>query len=228
MNHLILLHGALGSAAQLLPLKELMDDYFKVHLFNLSGHGGDIPRDPFCMELFSNDVIGYMDGNRIEKADVFGYSMGGYVALWLARFFPGRIKKICTLATKFDWSVESAIKEVSMLNPLKIQQKLPQFAQTLHHRHAPADWKIIMQMTGEMMIDLANHPLQENDFKQIQNPVMVCIGDKDKMVSVTESENVVQQLSNATLKILAETPHPLESLNLQNLKTLLTRFFYPV
>src|SRR5688572_24423855 len=152
-----------------------MEDNFKVHLINFSGHGGEITDKSFDMDLFSKNVIDYLDRNQIEKADVFGYSMGGYVALWIARFFPLCIDRISTLATKFDWSQESAAREVSMLNPEKIQEKLPQFAQSLQERHAPADWKIIMKKTSEMMIGLAKKPLKESDFNQIRNPVLVCI-----------------------------------------------------
>jgi len=225
MRHLILLHGALGSSGQLIPLKKILENNFSVHLINFSGHGGETPDESFDMDLFSGDVTRYLEKNKIEKADVFGYSMGGYVALWMARYFPGRLGRICTLATKFDWSPESAEREVSMLNPDKIQEKLPGFARTLEERHAPADWKIIMQMTADMMPGLAKKPLQDNDFKQIQNPVMVCIGEKDKMVSVAESEHVVTQLGNATLKVLEDTPHPLESVNLEKMRILLTRFY---
>ena len=40
MQHLILLHGALGSKEQLQPLATTLQNTFHVHSFNFSGHGG--------------------------------------------------------------------------------------------------------------------------------------------------------------------------------------------
>ena len=47
----------------------------------------------------------------ITRADIFGYSMGGYVALHAARRHPERIGSIMTLGTKFAWDTPTAEKE---------------------------------------------------------------------------------------------------------------------
>ena len=54
--------------------------------------------------------------------------MGGYVALQLANKHPKYVQKIITLGTKFAWDKETAAKEVKMLNPEKIEEKIPAFA----------------------------------------------------------------------------------------------------
>jgi pimeloyl-ACP methyl ester carboxylesterase len=51
--------------------------------------------------------------------------MGGYVALKTAVLHPGRIEAIVTLGTKFHWDPENASNEVRMLNPEKIEEKVP-------------------------------------------------------------------------------------------------------
>jgi esterase/lipase len=38
---LLLLHGALGSEKELIPLKKLLTETFDVRSFNFSGHGGE-------------------------------------------------------------------------------------------------------------------------------------------------------------------------------------------
>ena len=76
-----------------------------------------------------------MNENYIQTIDIFGYSMGGYVALWLARFYPDRVGKIFTLGTKLKWNDEEAEKEIKMLNPEKVELKVPAFAQQLAERH---------------------------------------------------------------------------------------------
>ncbi|RPI14116.1 MAG: alpha/beta hydrolase, partial [Ignavibacteriae bacterium] len=74
MNDLLLLHGALGTKFQFNELKNVLNDHFKVHSINFSGHGGEpIPGEPFSMELFACDVLKWMDANRIDKINIFGH-----------------------------------------------------------------------------------------------------------------------------------------------------------
>jgi pimeloyl-ACP methyl ester carboxylesterase len=128
---ILLLHGAIGAASQLLPLKALLTKSYKVHTLDFTGHGGKpFGNEPFSIKLFADDVISYMDEHQISKVNILGYSMGGYVGMYIAKHHPERIDKIITLATKYNWNETIAAKEVQMLNPEKIAQKLPAFAET--------------------------------------------------------------------------------------------------
>jgi len=85
MQPIILLHGALGSANQLQPLAEALESNFEVHTFNFSGHGGrPFGNKQFSISLFSEQINEYMQVSGISRAPVFGYSMGGYAAMYLA------------------------------------------------------------------------------------------------------------------------------------------------
>ena len=65
---------------------------------NFSGHGGrPIPKEHFSIEMFAGDVIKFMDSAGIDSINIFGYSMGGYTAVYLARHHPERVKKIFRL-----------------------------------------------------------------------------------------------------------------------------------
>src|SRR4249920_759545 len=132
MKRLLLLHGALGAREQFGDLAGKLKDSFEVHTINFTGHGGgDIPGIPFSMEMFREDIISYLDKNNISEIDIFGYSMGGYAALHTAVNSPGKIKKIFTLATKFEWTPQTAEREVKMLDAEKIKAKVPKFADEL-------------------------------------------------------------------------------------------------
>ena len=61
------------------------------------------------------------------------------------------INSIVTFGTKFNWSKEAAAKEVKMLNPEVIEEKVPKFAQMLKDTHAPNDWKTLLHKTAAMM-----------------------------------------------------------------------------
>lgn len=229
MSHpLLLLHGAIGSSAQLKPLAdELKKSGFDPKLFDFTGHGGcQMPNVPFTISLFAEEVISWMHDHRIGTIDIFGYSMGGYVALYMARHYPDRVGRIQTLATKFDWSVATAEKEVKMLNPEKIAEKIPKFAATLAERHAPQDWKEVLDRTAQMMLAMgAQAPLSEEDFKSIPHVVQLCVGDLDTMVSLEETIGVCRQLQDAGFTVLSETAHPIEQVNLEQLTLIAKNFF---
>jgi pimeloyl-ACP methyl ester carboxylesterase len=223
MNPVLLLHGALGSQSQLDPLKKLLEARgIEVHSLNFSGHSGNPFRDTFGIAAFAEDVFHFLQSNKISSVDIFGYSMGGYVAIWLTHIHPELIGKIVTLGTKFDWSPESAAKEIKKLNPDKILEKIPAFARILEHRHSPNDWKELLHKTSSMMTDLGNNPLLTKEILQsITHPVTVLLGDADDMADRTFSEEVASLLPNGNFHLLENTPHPIEKTDVELLSTFL-------
>jgi esterase/lipase len=226
MQHLLLLHGAIGAKEQLTPLAEKLKSSYIVHTLNFSGHGGEPMPTNFSIVIFANDVLSYLDKNNIDKINIFGYSMGGYVALFLAKKHPSRINKVMTLATKFHWTEETAEKEIKMLNPEKIQEKLPEFAKTLEDRNKPNDWKLALKSTAEMMIALGKkNTLQLSDYQNIEHQTLISIGDKDSMVTLEETIAVYRQLKNANFFVLPNTQHPIEKVELERLSKEIKLFF---
>jgi pimeloyl-ACP methyl ester carboxylesterase len=224
---LLLLHGAIGSKDQFTATTALLESQFEVHCINFSGHGGlPIPAEGYSMSLFANDVVSYLDENGIEKTDIFGYSMGGYVALFLAKHYPERVNKIFTLATKFHWTPEIAAKETRMLNPEKIEEKVPPFAQMLKKRHDEGNWKNVLNQTAEMMIGLGNNnPLTLEDYKSISHTILISLGDKDQMVTREETEAVSSALPNSDFHLFEDTEHPIEKVNSGILAERIVEFF---
>jgi esterase/lipase len=201
MQKLLLLHGALGSKNQFAQLQKRLKNDFEIHTINFSGHGGEIiPEQPFSINLFAKDVLTYLNKVKIDKINIFGYSMGGYAGLYLAKKYPDRINNIFTIAAKFKWNEEIAAKEIKMLNPLKIKEKIPAFAEELKERHSPQNWETILVKTAEMMINLGKHnELMEEGITSIEQNVCIGVGDCDKMVSIEETVEVYRMLKNGQM-----------------------------
>jgi pimeloyl-ACP methyl ester carboxylesterase len=222
MEKILLLHGALGAEKQLQPLKEFLADTFEVHSLNFSGHGGQAFGAHFGIEAFAEDVARYLLEKNVKQIPVFGYSMGGYVALWLAATQPELVGAITCLGTKFDWNPESAAQEVKKLNPAKIEEKIPAFARILEHRHAPEDWKVLLHKTGDMMTGLGNRPLLTPEvLHTIRQRTVIALGDQDDMADRAFSKKVAQWLPNADFVELENTPHPIEKVSLKSIAALL-------
>lgn len=125
MKNLLILHGAIGSKSQFDSIASLLDNQFNIHLLNFSGHGGEAFKENFNIAQFAEDALAYLKLNKIESIDVFGYSMGGYVALYLAKNHPEKVNKIITLGTKLSWTPDIAAKETKILVADKIEEKFP-------------------------------------------------------------------------------------------------------
>jgi len=214
MKNIILLHGAIGAKDQLEPIAaELKQQGYNVFTLSFSGHGQIPFATNFGIEQFAWELEQFIKENNLDKPTVFGYSMGGYVALFLAHRNPTILGNIITLGTKFEWNPSIAQKEVKMLDSKTIIEKVPKFAEALQKRHGQ-DWELLLQKTAEMMLSLGNkNALTLNDFTSIENKVWIGLADKDTMVSLEETTAVYKQLKNGAMYMLPNTKHPIESVN---------------
>lgn len=226
MQHLLLLHGALGAKDQLAPLEAALQEDYTVHTLNFTGHGGEpIPEVPFSIPLFAQNVLQYLAAQSLEKMHIFGYSMGGYVGMYLARHHPARVGKLVTLGTKFFWDEAVAARQQKMFNVAVIEEKAPELAIQFQRRHAPQNWKLVVQRTASMLTEMGNdNPLQEEDYPLIQTPVLLIQGDRDKMIPAEEIVQVYRQLPVAQYCILPATPHPFEQVNVPQLLNVVRPF----
>jgi pimeloyl-ACP methyl ester carboxylesterase len=213
MKNIILLHGALGSKAELIPLAKTLAQHFQVHILEFEGHGERSLNNGFSIPRFAENLKDFITVNQLEGSAVFGYSMGGYVALYLAANHPGLFGDIITLGTKFHWTPEAAIQEVRMLNPDKIEEKVPKFAAYLAQLHGNDTWKIQMTRTAQLMLDLGNNELLQNRFADIKNICHLLLGDSDEMVTQEETQKASFAIPNATFKLLENTVHPIARVN---------------
>lgn len=88
---------------------------FTIHHLNFAGHSGSESNEVLSISLFAKQTTLYIQQNNLAPVSVLGYSMGGYVAAYVAVHHPQLITCICTLATKFHWDATIAAKEIKML-----------------------------------------------------------------------------------------------------------------
>ncbi len=222
-----MLHGALGASDQLRDLADSLPSSREVHLFDFPGHGGTkMPEAPFSIPSFAASLLDFIKAQGWREVDIFGYSMGGYVAMYLAKYHPAVVHNIITLATKFHWDDTTAAKEVQMLDPETIQAKVPAYAAALAKRHDPNDWKEVLKRTAGMMQELGrDNILDEDDYRTISKKILLLLGDRDRMVSLDETLKVYRSLPEVQLGILPGTPHPIEKVDTELLDFYVRRFF---
>ncbi|WP_420576078.1 alpha/beta fold hydrolase [Ekhidna sp.] len=214
MKQLILIHGAIGAADQMIPLRELLKDEFEVHILELEGHGsGSHLSDAFSTSKFISELTALI--SRIgAPVHIFGYSMGGFIALLSAANGNSQIRSITTLGTKMKWSPQIAEQEVRHLNPEKIREKVPAFASALEKRHGSYWEEVLRRTVGYMKILGEEAPITKERMSQINIPVQLCLADQDQMVSNEETEEVLNWLPDSRIQSIAESKHPIEQTDL--------------
>ena len=74
----VLLHGLCGSRAYWKPVVEPLSKRFRVVVPDLRGHGlSPAPEGKYTMESMAADVIRLLDDLNIDRAVLFGHSLGG-------------------------------------------------------------------------------------------------------------------------------------------------------
>lgn len=228
--NIVLLHGALGSQDDFDGLIPHLPAHWSVYRFDFLNHGkGPYTDDPLSIRNFAGQLYQFLENEKIERAYIFGYSMGGYAASWLAAHMPERIAAIYTLGTKFIWTKEIAQLETSKLDARQITLQFPEYANKLAEKHQTLAWQHLLTQTAKMMQELGERPaLKEQDFHKIRVPLVVARGEKDKMVTQTEVETIAAYLPQAKIEVLPHTPHPIDKVDLVMLSQLLTSFFTSV
>jgi pimeloyl-ACP methyl ester carboxylesterase len=96
---MILLHGGLGSGEMFGPVLPMLAERHQVIAVDLQGHGrtADIDR-PLDVRLLADDIAALIDHLGLDKPDLVGYSLGGWVALHTAARYPAKVGRLVAAA----------------------------------------------------------------------------------------------------------------------------------
>jgi pimeloyl-ACP methyl ester carboxylesterase len=212
---LVLLHGSNASGPEMEPLARLLRPHFDLRAPNLLGHGGRPVPDGYSLEEMSEDLVAWLDSERIGRCDLFGYSVGGYVALHAARRHPDRIRAFATLAAKYRFD-ESAVSHVVHLSqPARLARPEIGRKAEMERAHGSANWEKVALNTCELFRRLGQRsPLEEEDLERINVPALIVSGDRDPLVPAAESRRLAELLPFARLALFPGPAHPLKQVPL--------------
>lgn len=207
---LVMLHGSRGTYQELLPLANALTPFCTPILTNLIGHGGREIPDTFSVRELAEDIVQQMDRHQVEKACFFGYSFGGYVALFLARHFPERICGVCTLATKVQFDAETVKFWTKLSNVDRIRNLQ---AELMNQKHPGQNWDRLVDGLARLYIQLGSKPeLRNDDWPMIKAPVLVMSADNDQLVPWEESLSLAYAVPRGHGFTFAGQAHPFSAI----------------
>ena len=221
---IVLLHGANGSRAEMLPLAAMLPARLAPFAPNWLGHGGrPAPGADYSMTALVDDLTATLDEAGIGRCFLFGYSIGGYLALALARRLPERVRGIVTLATRHMWHRAAVDHLVYLATPDRLEKNGR--AEELAGLHHPTDWQLVNGANRRMFADLgAAAPMSDDDLRGIAAPVLVLNATDDPLVPETETRALAGLFTTYRLGLFEGSAHPLPSTPLDQIAAAIDDF----
>ena len=208
---IVVLHGANGSAREIEPLAAPLRAYGRVLVPDLPGHGGRPVPPKLSIEDNAAEVLALLDREKVERAILVGYSLGGYAALYLARHSPGRVLGVCSIAAKIDLNPEITKHWVYLAQPERLERPGNPRAGELQALHGP-EWRAVTLANAAFFADLGERPpLAEADLAAITRPVLLVNSSRDSLVSWEETLAMGRRIPGAKLVMFYGMAHPLRN-----------------
>lgn len=177
---LVLIHGALsGIGTSFGAFLPLLAKTRRVIAVELQGHGRtpDIDR-PFSVTAFAADVIELLDRLGVDRADVFGWSMGGAVALRLGTGHPDRVGRLVLASMSFeDDGVHPGLLDgIQDLRPEHLHGS--EFHEEyLRTAPDPAGWAALVEKVKAQ--DAAQEQWTRGEVRALRAPALIVLADSD-------------------------------------------------
>lgn len=224
---LLLLHGAAGcTQLETAGLLRRLEPHYRVLAVDFSGHGASEGPSAFSADLFADNARAVLDDAGVERADVFGFSMGGYMALHLAHAHPDRVRRLAVHGTNVEWGDARVEAMHRRLNVEAIVARRPRLAEELAALHT--NWKRLFR---RMQTFVATLPDRSSAMTQmtaaLDQPTLVSAVDADDLFPLDAPLGLHGLLPNSRLALIPGERHALQDVDLGLLVPLLRHHFGP-
>jgi pimeloyl-ACP methyl ester carboxylesterase len=175
---LVVLHGAYMNIPSMGAIIPKLAQTHRVYVPELQGHGRttDIDR-PITYPNLADDVAAFMDAVGIEKADVFGYSMGAAAGLQLAIRHPEKVNKLVAASVAYD--AEGWQPEFKAMIPQMTVEMFVGMPFAEDYRKLAANPEGFPALVRKL-IQLEKEPMAwEKEVRAMKTPVLIISGDAD-------------------------------------------------
>lgn len=226
---IILLHGFMGNGSDFIEVIPLLAKQFYCLTVDLPGHGktqingGD---ENYKMPNTARELIDLLDFLEINKCYLFGYSMGGRLALYLTVNFPWRFEKVILesaspgLKTEEERSrrISSDFKLANKLETTDFKEFLlnwynfvlfnslsqhPNFEQMLQRRLQNNPFELAKSLRN---MGTGNQPSLWEKLPEVKIPLLLLVGEMDKKFVAINSE-MARLLPEVKMEIIADSGH---------------------
>lgn len=196
---------------------------FRTLALDLRGHGcSSKPPGPYSMEIFSQDIIGFLKHLDIRQAHFMGHSMGGAVLQELAIRKPELFNSL-TLISSFAY-VDQHLEEVllKLLRSLRDEGYADFFKECLKLANTPQFieknkeffLEIEKVMAKKSSIPSLEHTINAclkinfiESSTKIKTPTLIISGEEDAFVSVEHGMKIKNSIPHSKIEIMSDASH---------------------
>jgi 3-oxoadipate enol-lactonase len=206
---------------------ELSKEYRAIIFDNRGTGRTDKPEPPYTMKMMAADAKGLLDAIGIDKANVFGVSMGGMIAQELALTYPDTVVNLvigCSNCGGKESVAPTPEALAFLFNPEMAKLPLEERARLTAPWLWTKDFIDINPQMVEMLVSVtAKYPTPDNGFSghaaaimshdtcerlpQIKVPTLVIAGDSDRLIPNENSKIIASKIPGAELVIVKNAGH---------------------
>jgi pimeloyl-ACP methyl ester carboxylesterase len=228
----LLVHGLGGQWQNWLENIPRIAQERRVLALDLPGHGrSPMPRDKISIQGYGRSVDGFLTALGVDRVDVVGNSMGGFVSSELTIQFPERVQRLVLVSaagisnTSFYRApaltigrVATALTAITAARHRSMARRpiTRHVALALVARHpsrlAPdLVWEGLMKGAGKPGFNDALRANLEYDFRErlpdIEAPTLVVWGAKDSVISVDDADEFERLIDDSRKVVMEDTGH---------------------
>jgi len=216
---LLMLSGQATSHRWWTRVRPDFDGYRRVITLDYRGTGdSDAPQGPYSTQGFAEDAIAVLDHLGIERADVYGTSMGGRVAQWIAVRHSHQVRRLvlgCTSpggthAVERSAAVRRALADP---DPAAARRALLDLMYTPEWRARNPEPYWTLGDPGMPRHARHQHLLASNGhdawdaLPRISAPTLVLHGDQDQLNPTANAPLLAERIPGARLHLIAGARH---------------------
>jgi pimeloyl-ACP methyl ester carboxylesterase len=202
---LVYIPPALGCAG-LCVFPDLLENH-SVITVDLQGHGrtADIPGRSLSIERYADDVVCLLKHLGIARADLFGDSYGGAIAVMAALRFPGVVRRVATHGATFGPPEVAHNPEMLRVDePPTADARAFEFQRQRYTEVAPTpdDWPTFWNKVAGIQW----RGFSSDELSSIAAPVLITLGDRD-FVRLEHAVATLNLIPHAELAVIPDSGH---------------------
>ena len=207
----VVLSNSLGTNFTMWDLQApALEEHFRLLRYDTRGHGRTgVPPGPYTIEELGRDVLGLLDGLKLDRVHFCGLSMGGLIGQWLGVHAPERINRLvlCSTCPKIGtpemWNPRIEAIRKSGMNAI---------ATSIIERWLTPEFRVrapqptlallgLLQSTSPAGYTACCEALRDADLREaittIRTPVQVIMGARDPATPAADGRAMAQRIPNA-------------------------------
>lgn len=222
---LLLIHGFPFSSRIWDAQTQALEQTVVVIRPDLRGAGkSDAALGPYLMETLAADVATVLDAAGIRRAAIAGHSMGGYVAMAFLRMFSERVERLALIASKLRADTPSEARDrLELADRLERERSVEPLVESMLPRLFGTPTGDIHPETMECAAQIVrdNNPVgaaaalrgmalrssSEDIAEDVDVPVMIVAGARDRTLPLSEARGNALQFRNAGLVVCEQSGH---------------------